>query len=229
MHRISSLFAWSAVVACGVFSGCGSDGDSSDGAGARGGNAGSSGSGGSSGTLSAGRGGASGAGSGGATGSGGASGRGGASGVGGSAGGAGGSAGDASRPDAPGGCLPQDFECGAPGATCCAGTQCVQATPQPICLIPCQGNSDCATGCCLEYGNIRGKVCAPAAECANCAAPGQACASSRCCQGSLCTTIETSQSCVPECTKAGDCASGCCVPLGNISKSVCLDAKYCPP
>jgi hypothetical protein len=36
------------------------------------------------------------------------------------------------------------------------------------------------------------------------------------------------QSCTQECTKPSDCATNCCVPLSNISKSVCLDARYCP-
>jgi hypothetical protein len=121
-----------------------------------------------------------------------------------------------------------DFECNGPGANCCAGTECVQATPRPICLTPCQQNSDCATNCCLEYGNIRGKVCAAAAECTNCAAAGQACAGARCCQGSICTTIDATMSCARECSVAADCETRCCVLLGNDTRSVCLPATYCP-
>jgi hypothetical protein len=126
--------------------------------------------------------------------------------------------------------LPLDVTCGSPGAVCCAGTECVQATPQPICLVPCTANTDCASNCCLEYGNIRGKVCAEESECANCAPVGQTCSTAaRCCQGAICTTIDGATSCRKECKTPAECASNCCVLLGNDTRSVCLDARYCGP
>ena len=167
----------------------------------------------------------------------GASGASGASGTGARTGGAAGSAGrggftaDAAgaRPGA-GGCLPVDVVCGSPGDVCCAGAQCVQATPQPICLVPCAGNADCASGCCLQYGNVQGKVCGTVSECTNCAGPDQACAASTpCCQGSICTTIDAATSCKTECKTAAECTTKCCAMLGNDTRSVCLDPKFCAP
>ena len=131
----------------------------------------------------------------------------------GSGGGAGSTTDAAGARGGAGGCVPVDATCGSPGDVCCAGTECVQATPQPICLVRCASNADCTSGCCLEYGNIRGKVCGAASECANCVALDQACgASTRCCEG-ICTTIDATTSCKPECTMAADCATKCCVPL----------------
>jgi hypothetical protein len=129
----------------------------------------------------------------------------------------------------PGGCRPLDVACGDPGVTCCAGTECVQATPDPLCLVPCEVDTDCTTGCCMQYGNVRRKVCGTATECATCVGPGQTCGTqSPCCGSSICATIENVAECREECTVASDCSTNCCLPLANVSKLVCLDPKYCP-
>jgi len=124
-----------------------------------------------------------------------------------------------------GGCLPVDVQCGASGATCCAGSECVPATPEPLCLIPCEADGDCTSGCCMKFGNVSQKVCGTAAECASCVAVGQPCSSQNPCCSSICVAFGESK-CTQECTVDADCPNNCCRPLGNVSVSVCLDP--CP-
>jgi hypothetical protein len=33
--------------------------------------------------------------------------------------------------------------------------------------------------------------------------------------------------CAQECKQSSDCSTKCCAPLGNDSRSVCLDPKFC--
>lgn len=223
-------FAASFALVFGPIAGCSSDESDPDSTGSGGSSAATSGGSGGSGALSTGGAGAAtgGSPSTGGVGTGGA-GTGGIGTGGAGAGGfrSGGTGGVAS--DAPGGCFPIDVACDAPGATCCAGLECVDADPSPFCLVRCEMDSECETGCCVKYGNVDEKVCGTAEECANCAGAGETCGDlTPCCGGSICTTIETGFHCAPECTEHSDCATNCCVPFSNVFASVCLDPKYCP-
>jgi hypothetical protein len=105
----------------------------------------------------------------------------------------------------------------------------VGADPAPICLIRCETDGECDTGCCVKYGNVDEKVCGTAAECAACAGTGEACSTQApCCGGSICTTIENAMHCAQECAVNGDCSTNCCVPLQNVFTSVCLEPRFCP-
>jgi hypothetical protein len=222
LAKITGRFVVALCLASGPIAACGDDSSSDSSGGSSGTSAGTSGKAGSAGKASTG--GTSG--TGGSAGSVGGSSAGGSSGSTGS-GGAGGSIGGGGQ-GGTGGCLPLDLTCEAPGSSCCAGTECVEATPKPICLIPCDADGDCTTGCCLQFGNVRRKVCGTASECGNCAAIGQPCPDGSCCAGAICTTIDSAMACAKQCTAPSDCPSNCCVLLGNDTRSVCLDARFCP-
>lgn len=119
---------------------------------------------------------------------------------------------------------------------CCAGFSCGSTSLEPgyHCLKNCSAHSECATGCCAPLGDTSITVCLDPLFCPAvfCHQAEQTCLDGLpCCEGLACAVFGTtteSSACKPVCTDHGDCATGCCAPLGDSGTQVCLEQSFCP-
>jgi hypothetical protein len=148
-------------------------------------------------------------------------------------GGAVGIGGDAGQVTA--GCHGEGGLCNTEMDYCCDGFSCgiTSLVPGYHCLKSCAAHAECATGCCAALGNSTVTVCLDQVFCPSifCHKEEEPCPDWMCCDGLACavfgTTTQTS-ACKPVCTEPKDCATGCCVSLGDTGTKVCLAQSYCP-
>jgi hypothetical protein len=131
--------------------------------------------------------------------------------------------------------------CSAPGQAC--GSGCCQSGPTvgpfgAVCVSEdnechaiCHSNDECSSGCCAGLEGKSYGACATADHC--CAAPGEACGATKCCQsgpdvgsnGAVC--VSNDNECHAICYSNSDCNSGCCAMLSGQNYGACAAASYC--
>jgi hypothetical protein len=115
-------------------------------------------------------------------------------------------------------------------SNCCRGA-CVdsEVSDWAGCRPRCNTDAECDTGCCQPFSN-GGGFCVDAAYC-TCLTVDTPCgadAKSKCCEGTTCAGKDPDFTCRKLCTQPSDCATGCCRPLSDNSKSICSPAEQCP-
>jgi hypothetical protein len=131
-----------------------------------------------------------------------------------------------------GACTAERAACDPAKTVCCTGLICVTSTSADYagCRQPCTKAGDCASGCCIPFGNFPDQgFCGDAALC-QCSMKNETCGGTRqCCSGFTCTTFDSTGKlgCEPLCTKNADCTTNCCVAIPTTPDSACLAPAYC--
>jgi hypothetical protein len=90
--------------------------------------------------------------------------------------------------------------------------------------------SDCASGCCIPFGNMPSAgFCGDAILC-QCAELDEECGGTRrCCEGFTCTTYDETNvlGCRPVCQNNSDCDTNCCIAIPGTNDSACFQAAWC--
>jgi hypothetical protein len=122
--------------------------------------------------------------------------------------------------------------CNSNAPDCCGNLTCVSSTSTDYsgCREPCATATDCASGCCIPFGNFPNKGFCGAASLCQCSKLNETCGGThQCCAGFTCTTYDQTNvlGCRPLCKQNSDCTTDCCIAIPTTTVSACFDPSWC--